>query len=142
MRFHVNIKIIFVVIIFSYLHKGVQAQQAPKIITKVSIQYGSEDGEFDACPTLGHVEGLSQGPDGFLAVKEAPDLKAIRTDKLVNKRKLWICETSKDGNWFGIVYPEKEEDCGVTKGISPRKDYQGPCKSGWVSKKYVVIDAG
>tara|TARA_B110001454_G_scaffold122548_1_gene114389 strand:- start:4712 stop:5110 length:399 start_codon:yes stop_codon:yes gene_type:complete len=109
---------------------------------KVPVKYGVDE-NVDACSTLGHVEHLSSGPDGFLAVKDAPNIKALRIDKIFNGQKLWICDESKDGKWLGVVYTSDAKlNCGVSSPIETRKKYPGPCKSGWVSKKYVTVDAG
>lgn len=109
---------------------------------KISVYYGGDE-NIDACSSLAQVNHLSKGPDGFLAVKDAPSIKAYRTDKIFNGQKLWVCEESKDGKWLGIVYsPNEKQDCGVSSPVEKRKPYNGPCKSGWVSKKYVTLLAG
>lgn len=109
---------------------------------KRPVNYGA-DPEMDACGSLAEVYNLSDGPDGFLAVKEGPNLKATRLDKILKGQKLWVCEVSQNGQWFGIVYPSTPtQECGVTSAIPKKKAYTGPCKSGWVSKKYINIIAG
>lgn len=106
----------------------------------VAVKYGGDE-NTDACSTLAMVTNLGEGKDEFLAVKAAPNLKATRTDKLLKNQSVWICEEQKD--WYGIVYTQDEKkDCGVTKAIKDKKEYGGPCKSGWVSKKYVEPQAG
>jgi hypothetical protein len=106
---------------------------------KVSVHYGGDE-NVDACTSLAQVDHLSIGPNGFLAVKDAPNIKARRTDKVFNGQKLWICDESKDGKWVGVVYPSNEkQDCGVTSPVEKKKPYDGPCKSGWVSRKYVRL---
>lgn len=108
----------------------------------VPVNYGGDE-ISDACSTAAQVVNLSNGPDGFLAVKDSPNIKAKRIDKILNGQSLWICEDSADGLWFGIVYTSKENlDCAVSSSIKERKAYKGPCKSGWVSKKYVKVLAG
>ncbi len=109
---------------------------------KMPVEYGGNDG-LDACSTVGHVGSLSSGPDGFLAVKDSPDLKAKRTDKLYNNQQVWICSASKDDRWLGIVYTkDSKKDCGTTVDVKRRMPYNGPCNLGWVDKKWIVLDAG
>lgn len=111
-------------------------------IAKVAVQYGNSD-DLDACATIATVSGLSNGSDGFLAVKDSPNIKAKRIDKIFNGQTVWICESSKDGNWLGVVYDSTgKKECGVTSPIEKRVPYKGPCNSGWVSKKYVKILGG
>lgn len=129
------IKYIFnVVIIFATFE---QLQAAPEPVT-----YGGDD-VVDACSSFGHVHNLSNTADGFLAVKEAPQIKSKRVDKIYNKQNVWVCSESKDGQWFGIVYTKDSKiDCQVTKPVKTKTTYTGPCKSGWVSSKWITIDAG
>lgn len=109
---------------------------------KVSIHYGGDE-ILDACSSFAQVDHLSKGPNGFLAVKDAPNINSGRTDKIFNGQKLWICEESKDGKWVGVVYSSDEkQNCGVSSPVEKKKPYDGPCKSGWVSKKYVTLLAG
>lgn len=111
-------------------------------LAKVSIQIGGDE-NMDVCPSLARVVNLSKGPDGFLAVKNAPNLKAVRVDKIYNGQNVFICQESADGKWYGIVYSNVQKlECGVTSPIEKKKEYDGPCKSGWVSKKYIKIFAG
>lgn len=113
-----------------------------KSFARVDVEYGGND-DLDACLSVGHVANLSSGPDGFLAVKEAPDLKAVRADKIYNKQIVWICASSKDNKWLGIVYSkDKKQECGTSTSVEKRQPYPGPCKSGWVSAKWIVVDAG
>jgi hypothetical protein len=114
-----------------------------------SLSFGAEpvtyggDQNLDACASFGHVANLSKTSDGFLAVKDSPNIKTKRIDKIFNDQKVWICSESKDGKWFGIVYStDSQIDCKVTENIKVKKPYNGPCKSGWVASKWVTIDAG
>ena len=75
-----------------------------------------------------------------VGIPAAYNIRAHRIDKIFNGQKLWICEESKDGKWLGVVYPSNQkQDCGVSSPIKKQKSYDGPCKAGWVSKKYITI---
>lgn len=106
----------------------------------IPVMYGGDD-DLDACSALAVVANLSDGADEFLAVKAAPSIKAKRVDKLLKGQSLWICEEK--NNWYGVVYARDEkQDCGVSTPVGKRMPYTGPCKSGWVHKKYVKPIAG
>jgi len=112
------------------------------ILASTPVEYGGHD-DLDACMSSGHVANLSSGPDGFLAVKESPNIKAARIDKLFNNQRVWICSESKNKQWLGVVYTKNtNQDCGVSQSIKTKKPYKGPCQSGWVSSKWINIDAG
>jgi hypothetical protein len=46
---------------------------------------------------------------------------------------------------MGIVYEEAgtlSPTCGVSSPVTSRRDYDGPCRSGWVSSAFVKLIAG
>lgn len=103
---------------------------------------GSDD-YLDACPSLGVVSGLKSKGDGFLAVRSGASTKYALIDKLQNDQKVFICNTSKDGNWYGVVYSQGDvDDCGVTSPVYPAQPYKGKCKSGWVNAHWIKLLAG
>jgi hypothetical protein len=105
-----------------------------------SVNYGGDE-IVDACGTYAQVVNLGKDPSEFLAVRNAPNIKATRTDKLSEGQFMWICDEQKD--WYGVVYTKEDrDDCGVSSVVMQRKAYAGPCKAGWVNKKYVKIVAG
>jgi hypothetical protein len=82
------------------------------------------------------VSGLKSG--GGLSVRSGPNATAGRLDKLVNGKRVFMCDWSKDGAWVGVVYPPTPTlDCGVSQMIDRPQAYAGACHSGWVSAKYV-----
>lgn len=104
------------------------------------VKYGGNE-DLDACSTLAVVTDLGTGADAFLAVKSAPNIKSKRTDKIFKDQAVWICDETKE--WYGVVYTQdSKQECGVTTAVKKKDVYKGPCKSGWVSKKYVEPQAG
>lgn len=101
---------------------------------------GTED--LDACHSEGIVSGLDPEGDAFLAVRAAANANARMLDKLPEGKKVYICDSSPDGKWLGIVYTKKGIDCGVSSPIRPAQPYKGRCHSGWVSQKWVKVTAG
>lgn len=96
----------------------------------VPVMVGSSDGT-DSCD-FGNVHSLNPRGDGFLAVRSGPGEKYPMIDRLYNNNRVDICD--KHGAWKGIVYGESGQDCEISHDRQP---YNGPCKSGWVHKKWV-----
>jgi hypothetical protein len=106
------------------------------------VMVGGE-ADLDACSSIGVVSGLKQGGDGFLAVRAGASASYKLVDKLLEGQKVFICSSSSDNKWYGIVYAQgDEQDCGVSSPISPSQPYKGKCKSGWVSERWIKQIAG
>jgi hypothetical protein len=106
------------------------------------------DGGLDACPSLGAIIPLRKGGDGFVSVRAAPSRAARELDRLASGRELMLCQTSADGQWLGVVYPDPARgmspgDCGVsTAADGQSRPYDGECRSGWVFRTFVTVIAG
>jgi hypothetical protein len=100
--------------------------------------------DLDACLSNGRVTGLNPGGDNYLAVRALPATTAREKDRLGPGAELWICDEA--GDWMGVVYdPDALEgagDCGVGTPSDRVRLYPGPCRSGWVHSRYVVVIAG
>jgi hypothetical protein len=114
----------------------VSAKSAPVVV-------GGEEG-LDACPSLGVVSGLKPKKGGFLAVRSGASRTHKRIAKLREGQEVFICNTSTDGHWLGIVYAHGKatSDCGVTTPINPAGPYKGKCTSGWVNANWIKLIAG
>lgn len=125
-------------LVFGMLLAGVSvAAEGP---APVPVWVGGEEA-LDACPSTAVVSGLR--PSGFLAVRSGPGTGYTQLDELHNDDPLQICATSPDGLWYGVVYGGHGDiDCGVASPITPKRPYTGPCASGWVYTKWVVVIAG
>lgn len=102
------------------------------------VQVGNND-DLDACGSTGKITGH------LLSVRATPDAKGSQTARLAKGKIVQICDESADSQWIGIVYApaaKPDMDCGVGTPISPRRDYDGPCRSGWVAARYVQVIAG
>lgn len=99
------------------------------------VMVGGEESR-PGCPGSGKVGGLSAS--GTLSVRAAPGTAAARVDKLSNGADVFMCDWSADGGWVGVIYAANSgRDCGVSSPITPPRAYEGPCKFGWVSAKYI-----
>ena len=106
------------------------------------VRIGEDGPRFSACGSAGRVRGL--GANGELEVQAAPFDDAEAIDSLRNEQGLFICMRSLDQKWFGVVYPNEGQDaaeCGVSSPIRTRRDYDGPCRSGWVASAFIQLVA-
>ena len=104
---------------------------------------------------VARIVGLRKGGDGFVSVRAAPSTRAAERDRLTAAR-LVIALTPAtdwdDAHFIGVIYPEGGGDaasaslhevCGVseTPPATPPFDrtYSGPCRSGWVHKRFVEV---
>jgi len=123
------------------------------------VRIGLGGPRFDACQGVGRIQGL-QGRE--LDVRIAPFDSAEKKAGIKQGQQVWICTRSHDQQWHGIVYedgvaaPAVGEDagaekqpttkgpgeCGVSSPVRSKRNYDGPCKSGWVESTYVKLVAG
>lgn len=111
-----------------------------------AVRIGEGGPRFDACQSVGEVGGHVSGS---LAVLSAPFDSAEKIDSLAPGQTVYICTRSHDQQWFGIVYDKSAGsdassaiDCGVSSPVRAKRNYDGPCKSGWVESLFVVLVAG
>jgi hypothetical protein len=55
---------------------------------------------------------------------------------------LWICDVSAGERWYGVVYSTSRDDRCRLSRVRRAQAYAGPCRSGWVSTRYVTVIAG
>ena len=101
------------------------------------ILHSSDDA--DPCDN-GIVYDLDPVGDGFLAVKAGPGLRYNRIDKLYNGEQVYLCDDA--GDWFGVVYSKQRRECNVMTPWPVKLPYTGPCRSGWVHKRWIKVYAG
>jgi hypothetical protein len=100
------------------------------------------DPGYDVCGN-GVVQALNPHGDGFLAVKGGPGLDYPRIDKLYNGEEVYLCGYR--GDWFAVVYPDRGGDpsaCNVSTPWRNTMPYTGPCRSGWVHRRWIQVIAG
>ncbi len=100
------------------------------------------DGMTDACPAVARVTGLKRGGDNFLSVRVGPGIRHREADRIGPAALVHVCEDR--GDWVGIVYAPagRDVDCGVSSALRKPVAYRGPCRSGWVHRRFVEIIAG
>lgn len=96
--------------------------------------------EFDACGGVGRVSGA----DEVQIVRGAPSEQGSEVDRLDRRTLVWLCEA--DGEWQGIVYPSGQfqdiADCRVGSPVAEPREYDGPCKAGWLLARNLELLAG
>lgn len=112
-------------------------------VASVSVRVGQDGPDLDACAGYGVIKGLNPQGDNFLSVRSAPDGSARELDRLSQGAGVAMCDF-KEG-WVGVVYAPSQNadaDCGTGSPVAKEQDYEGPCRSGWVSERFVELMAG
>jgi hypothetical protein len=91
--------------------------------------------ELDACPTLAEIAA-----DGFIL--NAPDVKPSLVLPIAQGVRVYLCGSSPDGEWEGVVVAADGKDCGVSTPVDAPSPYAGPCASGWIRKSAARVIAG
>jgi hypothetical protein len=107
------------------------------------VRIGELGPNFAACAAAGTTRNLKAGE--ALPVRWAPFDNARESGSVAARARFYICARSLDQKWFGIVYDEDgslAERCGVAEPVTGRRDYAGPCRSGWVQSAFVKVIAG
>lgn len=119
------------------------------------VRIGLGGPRFDACQAVGRIQGLRGGE---LDVRIAPFDAAATKDSIKQGQEVWICTRSHDQQWHGIVYDDGVAgsaegeaagtanrgpgECGVSSPVRSKRNYDGPCKTGWVESNFVKLVAG
>lgn len=112
-------------------------------IEAVAVRVGLDGPDFDACGGYGQVTGLNPQGDNFLSVRSAPTVAAEEVDRLPQGAGVSMCDHA-DG-WIGIVYQAQgidDPNCETGSPALAVTPYDGPCRSGWVSERFVELIAG
>ena len=105
------------------------------------VRVGAAEADFGQCDAVGRVGGLPGGEDNFLAVREAPTTRARELARLDPGARVYLCDRNESGKWFGVVYRSSgslPEGNGCALHAAAKGAYDGPCRSGWVSARYVM----
>jgi hypothetical protein len=111
--------------------------------TTTAVRVGELGPSFAACSGAGTTRHVEFGAS--LPVRSAPFDNAAQTGGIPAGGRFFVCSRSLDEKWFGIVYDSGgrlDARCGVSDPSPARRDYAGPCQSGWVSTPFVRLVAG
>ena len=121
----------------------VDGEASPVVPGAVPVRIGELGASFAACGTAATTRHLGAGEQ--LPVRAAPYDAAAETGKVAAGAQFFICTRSHDQRWMGVVFDKSgtlSAACGVSSPVTSRRDYQGPCRSGWVSSAFVKLIAG
>jgi hypothetical protein len=128
-------------------NRAAEQEEAPEaaVVTPGSrpVRIGEYGANFRACNQAGTTRNLKPGE--ALPVRSAPFDNASEIGNVSQGSRFFICTRSHDQKWFGIVHDEDgtlAERCGVSEPVTGRRDYEGPCRSGWVQSAFVKVIAG
>ena len=114
------------------------------------------DGGRAIAPTasVAQIVGLKKGGDGFVSVRGAPSPKGNERDRLTLGHYVLAAHPFDDwkkATFISVIYVDEkggpdgglEVVCGIENPPPPaataKKVYTGPCKSGWVHKRFVKV---
>jgi hypothetical protein len=109
----------------------------------VPVRIGELGRSFAACNAQGEVR--ERATDGPIPVRAAPYEQARQKGQLAAGSTFFICSRSLDQRWFGVIFDgagRANRECGVSTPTSERRDYSGPCDSGWVASAQVRLISG
>ena len=113
--------------------KGVESEEGMVPIAARAVRIGLEGRNQPACAPLTTMNGApevrwSNSAEGPVKTRVSGDVAA--------------CET--DGDWTGIVFPAAGQDmdeCAVGRTVNSPREYQGPCRWGWVESAKLATPA-
>ena len=111
----------------------------------VPVRIGELGPNFNACNAAGTSRQFDQPAGEGLQVRAGPFDAADQTGEIPAGARFFICTRSIDQRWLGVVYDEAgalSPTCGVSRPVTSRRGYEGPCRSGWVSSAFVKQIAG
>jgi len=95
-------------------------------------------------PTLPACSSISRVKDGGTDVYWAPGETRVVKARLAGGTPVSLCEAADNDAWFGIVFaaPGTDKDmCGVGRSVQNAREYQGPCRWGWIRGGTVQLGA-
>lgn len=106
------------------------------------VRVGEFGPSFPACNAVGTTRNVEAG--AALPVRAAPFDNAAGAGGVPAGARFFICSRSIDQKWFGIVFDDAgaSRACGVSQPMPGRRNYDGPCRSGWVASAQVKLTSG
>ena len=127
------------------VESDIAAENAETPLAARPVLIGEGGPRFDACQNEGRVRGLR---GRTLPVRNAPFDRADQIGEIEEGRQVHICTRSLDQQWLGVVIMPADDaggsavDCGVSSPVRAKRNYDGPCDSGWIESNYVQLIAG
>lgn len=109
------------------------------------VTIGELGPNFPACYAMARFRDRVVAQDETVPVRAAPFDQARETARLPASAQFFICTRTHDQRWFAVVWEEGQgasRRCGVSQPIGARRDYAGPCESGWIPSALVRLESG
>jgi hypothetical protein len=109
------------------------------------VTIGELGSSFPACYAMARLRDRVVAENEAVPVRAAPTEQAREIARLPASGQFFICTRTHDQRWFAIVWDEAEgasRRCGVSQPVSARRDYSGPCRSGWIQSAQVRLESG
>jgi hypothetical protein len=111
----------------------------------VPVRVGELGPSFPACYAIARFRDRVVADEEPVPVRAAPFEQARETARIPADGQFFICTRSHDQRWFAVVWDAAggaSRSCGVSHPASSRRDYDGPCRSGWLSSAVVRLESG
>ena len=111
----------------------------------VPVRIGELGRNFPACYAIARFRRRVVAEEEAVTVRAAPFDQARALARLPASARFFICTRSHDQRWFAIVWDEAEgpsRRCGVSQPVESGRDYDGPCRSGWIPSALVLLESG
>ena len=121
-------------------YQRAEGEGSPLSEAQRPVRIGELGPSFAACGTHGTTRNVAAGE--ALPVRAAPFDAAGETGRVPSGSSFFVCSRSIDQKWFGVVYDQSgalSDACGVSRPVPARRDYRGPCRSGWVESASVRL---
>lgn len=118
-------------------------EPGPVAAQAVKVRIGELGPNFAACAAAGTTRHLGEGQS--LEARAAPFDTADPAGAIPAGARFFVCSRSHDQRWLGLVWAPDgtlAPACGVSAPVASRRDYAGPCRSGWASAAFVKLVAG
>ncbi len=125
--------------------RGERVEPAPVEPDRVPVRVGELGPNFAACPGAGTTRHLDAAAGAKPKVRAAPFENSAVTGSIPAGGRFFVCSRSHDQRWLGVVYDQSgtlAPACGVSNPLRDRRNYEGPCRSGWVPAAFVKLIAG
>ena len=122
---------------------GNEVEAKPMVPQARPVRVGELGPNFAACNAAGTTRHLKAAET--LPVRSSPFDNSPENGAIAAGARFFVCTASLDRKWLGIVFDEGgalAERCGVSAPVRARRDYAGPCRSGWVQSAFVKLIAG
>jgi hypothetical protein len=109
------------------------------------VRVGELGPNFPACYAMARFRDRVVEEGQPVPVRAAPSDQAEESGRIAADGQFFICTRSHDQRWFAVVWHDIDgasRSCGVSTPLPARRDYQGPCESGWIPSALVRLESG